>query len=196
LRKAACQKSKEWRTEVSFRIALQYFDNDVYRKLDEFFSNFGYVICPYVYNEPHTLVRKFSLGFFDEITPKVLYVNGIFFNEPHCNDPINSPLNIAFHEFLHAICLTHKVQYNILLTCINYNDMKTFVTKAEAKHKLESIYGSEADLANEYLHRFIANNINTTPLLQALYRNDDTYKPQRQYVILYRQLKNLLNSMR
>jgi hypothetical protein len=43
----------EWGREVRIRTAFQYFCNDRYKQLNDFFMQYGYVIYPYVCNETY-----------------------------------------------------------------------------------------------------------------------------------------------
>jgi hypothetical protein len=158
---------------------------------------YGYAIYPYTYNKTRRLEVQVSLGFLDENIPKVLFVNGASFDEYYLDDLMNSPLNIVSHEFLHSIFYTHTELYIVLLVCINKDNLLQYAKdNRETLEKIAEIYGNEPSIGNEYLHRYIANNKDTTPLLRALFYKDKPYTPPKQFKILYTQLANLLKQLK
>jgi hypothetical protein len=197
LDKISVQKTTEWRREVCFRSAFWCFCNKRYIEINSIFMNYGYVIYPYTYNETRRLDIQLSFGFLDEDIPKVLFVNASRFRDDYIKDLVNSPLNIVSHEFLHSIFYTHTELYIVLLVCINKDNLFQYAKdNRETLEKIAEIYGNEPSIGNEYLHRYIANNKDTTPLLRALFYKDKPYTPPQQFKILYTQLANLLKQLK
>jgi len=160
-----------------------------YKELRDFFFKFGFIVYPYTYS---MLKRYKSLGFLYTKMRNVLFVNIACFLDEFDDDPIYFALFVAFHEFLHAVppkCW----EYTLLLASLDYNDLNDYATKGNTIGQLIEIYGEEEIFErNELVHRYIANNPETKSMLNAIYKDDRTYKPLEKFANVYNCLLNLL----
>jgi len=168
-----------------------------YIQVRNFFLRFGFLIYPYtLYRNRLPVQVDKSMGFHDARARNVLFISTTCSDDDFRDDPINSALNISFHEFLNAMSKRISVEYELLLFSINSDDLKSFFVKSDSLNKLLRIYGKrELIPVNEVMHRYITNNPDTKYLLVALFTGDKHFRPPDIFQNLYKQLKELFDKL-
>jgi len=167
-----------------------------YRQIRDFFLRYGFIVFPYIlFIGGFLVVLDDSMGFYSVQVKNVLFVNSTCFMQKNRDNHKKSALCVAFHEFLHAISIL-CLEYDLLIASINRNDLMKFASKPNYLNTLLKIYTKEELYAkNEVIHRYIANNPDTKPLLEAIFKGDSSFKPQPELHDLYYQLKDILSKL-
>jgi len=167
-----------------------------FREIIDYFFQRGYIIYPYtlfINGLPVGLNR--SMGFYNDKLKNVLFINSSSFADEYRNDPINSALNVCFHEFLDALAI-NSLKFKIITDSIDQDDFASFISRPGYLEDFRKIYGtSEITNQDELYTHYIANNAKTKCLLEALYNDDEGFQPpevlQRLYVRLVQVMREL-----
>jgi len=175
----------------NYRICL-YF-----RQVRDFFLRFGFLLYPYsIYRDGLSVKIDTNMGFHDTRASNVIFINVVCFDEENRDNPYKSALSVSFHEFLNAMSKRLCAEYELLLASINREDLERFISQPNYLERLLSIYGKrELIPANEFMHRYIANNKDTKCLLEAIFNDDKDFRPPAVYRELYEQLIGLLGKL-
>jgi len=169
---------------------------DLYREIRYFFLEYGYIIYPYAYVLDGSIIKEVKFfGFFYTDSKNVLFVNAVCFNVWLKDNPKYAAIAIAFHEFLHAISITHRVEYAILLECVDKDDFEEFKANTNFDDSLLDYYPPSENIRQiELVHRYITNNNDDSlRMLKAIYTGDIYYKPPIKLQNIYTQICNILD---
>jgi len=189
LKELAIQKSNEWNVNIDIKPSkvLSCIPSNLcgkncerlelcrsYRQIRNFFLRYGYIVYPYtLYGDGLPLTIYQNFGFFDTEVPNVLFVNVVFFKHQY-RDTIFSGLNIAFHEFLHAI--SNRPEYISIIESINQHDFNIFVLRPRLLDILQKLYGKNEQIIQiETYHHYIANNDYTKSILDFIFPSYTTH---------------------
>jgi len=167
-----------------------------FKEFRDFYLRYGFILYPYtVFNDGLPAKKDKIMGFHDTELKNVIFINSVCFEDKYKDDPINSALNVSFHEFLHAVANTY-FEYDLLLASIDMEDYKAFASRPQYINNLLMMYDkSELISENELIHRYIANNIDTKPMLEAIYKSVTNYKPKPAFRELHIQLTYLFKKL-